>query len=83
MATQKDLSTLPMVLTLKNAGTENVGFRYFRVNFVEVLEPEDEVIISAQSSEEAAYYLALADAEKGLEVAQGTSDDSSSDSTEA
>lgn len=63
-----DLSNVPVKLTLKNVGTEEVGFRYFRVNFVEVLQPEDEVVISAASSEEAAYYLALADANVGLEV---------------
>lgn len=64
----KDLSELPVVITLENVGTEDVAFRYFRVNFVEVLKPEDKVIISAASSEEAAYYLALADADKGLSV---------------
>lgn len=63
-----DLSTLPVVITLKNIGTEDVGFRYFRVNFVEVLAPEDEVVLSAASSEEAAYYLALADEKAGLSV---------------
>ena len=65
---KKDLSTIPAKITLKNVGTEDVGFRYFRVNFIEVLAPQDEVVISAASSEEAAYYVALADAEKGLEV---------------
>lgn len=63
-----DLSTLPATVTLKNVGTEDVGFRYFRVNFTEVLKPEDEVVISTASSEETAYYLALADANVGLEV---------------
>lgn len=67
---EKDLSSLPIVLTIKNAGTEAVGFRYFRVNFVEVLEPEDVVVISAPSSEEAAYYLALADEKIGLTVSK-------------
>lgn len=65
---KKDLSTLPVTVTLKNVGTEPVGFRYYRVNFVEVLEAEDEVVVSANSSEEAAYYLALADSIVGLEV---------------
>ena len=68
MATKTDLSTLPVVVTLKNAGTENVGFRYFRVNFTEVLEPGDEVVVAAQSSEETAYYLELADTVVGLQV---------------
>lgn len=67
----KDLSNLPVVITLKNEGAEDVGFRYFRVNFVEVLKPADEVVLSAQSSEEAAYYLALADAKVGLAVTMG------------
>lgn len=71
MATKLDLSELPVVITLKNAGAEEVGFRYFRVNFTEVLQPEDEVVIAAQSSEEAAYYLGLADANIGLEVTKG------------
>lgn len=62
----KDLSELPVVITLENVGTEDVAFRYYRVNFVEVLKPADEVIISAASSEEAAYYLALADEKIGL-----------------
>lgn len=63
-----DLSSLPVKVTIKNVSTEDVGFRYFRVNFTEVLKPEDEVIIAAQSSEEAAYYVALADEVVGLEV---------------
>ena len=63
-----DLSSLPVKVTIKNASTEDVGFRYFRVNFTEVLKPEDEVIIAAQTSEEAAYYVALADEVIGLEV---------------
>lgn len=63
----KDLTT-PKTVTIKNAGTEEVGFRYFRVNFVEVLKATDEVVLTAASSEEAAYYLALADATVGLEV---------------
>ena len=63
-----DLSSLPVKVTIKNVSTEDVGFRYFRVNFTEVLKPEDEVMIAAQSSEEAAYYVALADEVIGLEV---------------
>ena len=63
-----DLSSLPVKVTIKNVSTEDAGFRYFRVNFTEVLKPEDEVIIAAQSSEEAAYYVALADEVIGLEV---------------
>lgn len=63
---EKDLTKL--AVTIKNVGAEEVGFRYFRVNFVEVLKPEDVVKLTAASSEEAAYYLALADATVGLEV---------------
>lgn len=55
-------------VTLKNEGTEDVGFRYFRVNFTEVLKPEDEVVLTAASSEEAAYYRALNDEKVGLKV---------------
>lgn len=63
---KKDLTK--MTVTIKNVGTEEVGFRYFRVNFTEVLAAADEVVLTAASSEEAAYYLALADANVGLEV---------------
>lgn len=55
-------------ITLENVGTEPVAFRYFRVNFAEKLAPADKVILTAASSEEAAYYLALNDADKGLKV---------------
>ena len=63
----KDFS-MPLTVTLSNVGEEDVSFRYFRVNFVEVLKPEDEVVLTAGSSEEAAYYAALADEAKGLAV---------------
>lgn len=63
---QKDLTVTKV--TLKNEGTEDVGFRYFRVNFVDVIAPEDEVVLTAASSEEVAYYLALNDAKVGLTV---------------
>lgn len=66
---QKDFSNVPATITLKNVGEKPVGFRYFRVNFEEVLEnKDDEVVITAQTSEEVAYYMALADAKVGLEV---------------
>ena len=65
---ERNLSTIPATVTIKNVGTEEVGFRYFRVNFVEVLKAGDSVVLAAASSEEAAYYLALADATVGLEV---------------
>ena len=42
---KRDLSKLPVKLSVKNVGKEDVGFRYFRVNFVEVLKPEDEVVL--------------------------------------
>lgn len=60
--------TIPKTVTIKNVGTEVAAFRYFRVNFVESLQPEDEVVLTAGSSEEAAYYLALADEKVGLKV---------------
>ena len=56
------------IVTIKNAGNEPTAFRYFRVNFAETLQPEDEVVLTALSSEEAAYYLALADEKIKLEV---------------
>ncbi len=69
MAKIKDLSQLPITITLSNTSeVENTSFRYFRVNFTEVLEPLDEVTLVAQTSEEAAYYAALADKDKHLAV---------------
>lgn len=65
---KKDFSTVPVTVTIKNEGSEEVGFRYFRVNFIEVLQPSDEVVLSAASSEEAAYYLSLNDEKIGLKV---------------
>lgn len=56
------------IVTIKNVGEEPTAFRYFRVNFAETLQPEDEVVLTALSSEEAAYYLALADEKVGLAV---------------
>ena len=56
------------IVTIKNEGEEPTAFRYFRVNFAETLQPEDEVVLTALSSEEAAYYLALADEKIGLAV---------------
>ncbi len=64
---------VPATVTITNNGTEDVGFRYFRVNFIEVLKPADVVVLTAGSSEEAAYYAALANTATGLtvEVAKG------------
>ena len=62
----KDLTK--KTITLENVGTEDVAFRYYRVNFVEVLAAGDKVVLTAASSEEAAYYLALNDANVGLKV---------------
>lgn len=56
------------IVTIRNAGEEPTAFRYFRVNFAETLEAGDEVVLTALSSEEAAYYLALADENIKLEV---------------
>jgi len=65
------------VIILENKSTEDVSFRYFGVNFVEILAPEDKVILTPSSSEAAAYYLALADEAKGLDVTQSESNSSS------
>ena len=56
------------IVTIKNAGEEPTAFRYFRVNFAETLEAGDRVVLTAGSSEEAAYYVALDDAKVGLKV---------------
>lgn len=64
---EKDL-TMVKTITIANVGEEPTAFRYFRVNFAETLQPGDSVILTAGSSEEAAYYLALNDAKVGLEV---------------
>ena len=65
--------TVPATVTITNTSDKEVGFRYYRVNFVEKLAAGDSVVLTAASSEEAAYYLALADEKLGLtvEVAQG------------
>ena len=60
--------TVPATIKLENKGAEDIGFRYFRVNFVEVLAPEASVTLTGASSEEVAYYNALADEKIGLEV---------------
>lgn len=65
---KKDFSKVPAVVTLKNVSEVEVGFRYFRLNFVEVLKPADEVVLTVASSEEVAYYAALADEVVGLAV---------------
>lgn len=59
---------MPKIITIENVGEEITAFRYFRVNFAVRLEPGDSVILTAGSSEEAAYYLALADEKVGLAV---------------
>lgn len=64
---EKDL-TMAKTVTIENVGEEPVAFRYFRVNFAETLETGDRVVLTAGSSEEAAYYVALADAKVGLQV---------------
>ena len=60
--------TVPATIVITNNGTEDAGFRYFRVNFVEVLAPAGTVTLTAASSEEAAYYKALEDSKVGLSV---------------
>lgn len=69
MAGKTDYSRLPKIVTLKNTSTtEATSFRYFRVNFQETLEPEDEVVITVSTSEELAYYMELNDPKATLEV---------------
>lgn len=68
MAT-KSFSTIPAIVTLTNNGTEDVGFRYFKVNFIEVIKAGDSVVLKTTTSEETAYYAALADTKVGLAVA--------------
>lgn len=68
-----DYSTVPATITLKNVGEEPVGFNYYKVNFTEVLEnTDDSVVLTAQTSEEVAYYMSLADEKVGLEVTMAT-----------
>ena len=64
---EKDLE-MPKRITIENVGEEPTAFRYFRVNFAETLQPGDSVILTAGSSEEAAYYKALEDEKVGLTV---------------
>lgn len=64
---QRDFSAVTTA-TIKNAGEKAVEVRYFRVNFPEVLEPEDEIILTVATSEEAAYYKAQENAELGIVV---------------
>ena len=59
---------VPATVTITNNSEVEVGFRYFRVNFVEKLAAGDSVVITAASSEELAYYVALADEKIGLSV---------------
>lgn len=62
------------VIIIENKSSENISFRYFGVNFSETLAPEDKVILTPASSEVAAYYLALKDDIKGLDVTQSEAD---------
>lgn len=54
--------------TIKNEGEKAVEVRYFKVNFPETLEPEDEIVLTVATSEEAAYYKAQENAELGIVV---------------
>lgn len=60
--------TVPATVTITNTSDAEVGFRYFRVNFTEKLAAGDSVVLTAASSEEAAYYAALANDIIGLTV---------------
>ena len=64
---KRDFSTVTTA-TIKNAGKKAVEVRYFKVNFPEVLEPEDEIVLTVATSEEAAYYKAQENAELGIVV---------------
>lgn len=64
---QKDFSAVTTA-TIKNVGEKPVDVRYYKVNFPETLEPEDEIILTVATSEEAAYYKAQENAELGIEV---------------
>lgn len=64
---QKDFSAVTTA-TIKNEGEKAVEVRYFKVNFAEVLQPEDEIILTVATSEEAAYYKAQENAELGITV---------------
>lgn len=69
MAKTIELNIVPATVTIENTSTEEAtSFRYFRVNFTEILEAEDTVILTATTSEELAYYLALADEAKHIAV---------------
>lgn len=50
-----------MKVKIKNIGNETTTFRYYLVNMVEKLEPDDEVIIDTKDSESTNYYLTLLD----------------------
>ena len=64
---QKDFSAVTTA-TIKNAGEKPVEVRYFKVNFPEELQPEDEIILTVATSEEAAYYKAQENADLGIVV---------------
>lgn len=54
--------------TIKNVGEKPVDVRYFKVNFPEELQPEDEIVLTVASSEEAAYYKAQENEKLGIVV---------------
>lgn len=64
--------TVPATIEIKNTSEVEVAFRYYRVNFVEKLAAGDSVVLTVASSEEYAYYLALADEKIGLTVTAKT-----------
>lgn len=64
---QRDFSAVTTA-TIRNEGAKAVEVRYFRVNFPEVIEPGDEIILTVATSEEAAYYKAQENAELGIVV---------------
>ena len=50
--------TYPKII-IKNNSNETTSFRYYNVNFTEVIEPGDEIILTPSCSEALAYYISL------------------------
>ena len=65
----------PVTFTLENKTGENKAIRYFRVNFTEVLKPEDKIILTVTTSEELAYYTKLQEGLEGNAKTKMTSKD--------
>ena len=66
----KDLTNLESY-TLENKTDKVVAIRYYLVNFVEKLNPEDTITITPRTSEELAYYMKI---QEGLEESNITTE---------